>query len=98
MEFTIKFCPCNFDEELSEVKEKLEQLSHVEVIEERCLLYCGQCLVQPFALVNGENVVSDNPNELLSSIIERVGEPKMKCVNSEIKTSCRSCAACTVNR
>ncbi|MBM7647371.1 uncharacterized protein YuzB (UPF0349 family) [Bacillus ectoiniformans] len=64
MEIIAKFCPCNFEDELDEVKEKLSQMPNTEVIEERCLNYCGQCLVQPYVLINGENIVADSPEEL----------------------------------
>ena len=76
MELTVKFCPCNFEDDLYEVKEQLMQIPNVEVIEERCLLYCGQCLVQPFALVNGRNIVSDTVDELFANIVEHIGELK----------------------
>lgn len=73
MELTVKFCPCNSGEDLHELKNHLKQLSNVDVVEKRCLNYCGQCLVQPFALINGKNVVGNNVDELLTNIEETIG-------------------------
>ncbi|MGM7723177.1 DUF1450 domain-containing protein [Metabacillus sp. Hm71] len=68
MNIRVKFCPCNFEDELEAIKERLRERGDIEVIEERCLLYCGQCLMEPFALVNGENIVTDEPEELYEKI------------------------------
>jgi uncharacterized protein YuzB (UPF0349 family) len=73
MGMLIKFCPCNFEDELERVKNEIRQLSNVEVVDERCLNYCGQCLVQPYALVDGENVIADDPEELLPVILKKIG-------------------------
>ncbi|MDQ0247704.1 uncharacterized protein YuzB (UPF0349 family) [Bacillus fengqiuensis] len=84
MELTVKFCPCNFEDDLYEVKERLAQTPNIEVIEERCLLYCGQCLVQPFALVNGKNVISDTADELFENIIDHIEELNAEGLQSSI--------------
>lgn len=68
MNINVKFCPCNFEDELEATKEKLRERSDLEVIEVRCLLYCGQCLMEPFALVNGENIVTNDPEKLYEKI------------------------------
>ncbi|KKI91480.1 hypothetical protein WQ54_14510 [Bacillus sp. SA1-12] len=68
MNICVKFCPCNFEDELEATKIKLRERGDLDVIEERCLLYCGQCLMEPFALVNGENIVTENPEELYEKI------------------------------
>lgn len=72
MGMVVKFCPCNFERELDRVKDEIRQLLNVELIDERCLNYCGQCLVQPYALVNGENVVVDHPDKLLAAILKKL--------------------------
>jgi len=79
----VKFCPCNFEDELEETKEKLRELGELEVIEERCLLYCGQCLLEPFALVNGKNIVTDEPEKLYEKINQYVTELKQGVVLSK---------------
>ena len=78
MGIDVKFCPCNFEDDLEFVKERLMERSDLNVIEERCLLYCGQCLVEPFALVNGENITADEADELLVKIEDYVEEIKQE--------------------
>lgn len=98
MEYTVKFCPCNFEEELYDVKEKLQKMSDVEIIEEKCLLYCGQCLVQPFALVNGKNIVSDSVNDLLSDILQHLEGTKRNCNKTNLQVNCEGCGSCNYNK
>ncbi|WP_394234763.1 DUF1450 domain-containing protein [Niallia oryzisoli] len=76
----VKFCPCNFEDEMEMVKEKLQECEDVSIWEERCLLYCGQCLVEPFAVVNGENITADSPDELLVEIQNCLNELKKSVV------------------
>lgn len=59
------------------MKGKLIERTDLEVIEERCLLYCGQCLMEPFALINGENIVADDPDELYKKIDQYVANIKL---------------------
>ncbi|MFJ5760467.1 DUF1450 domain-containing protein [Neobacillus sp. NPDC093182] len=80
MSINVKFCPCNFEDELEVTKEKLRDRGDLEVIEERCLLYCGQCLMEPFALVNGKNIVTDKPDKLYEKINVYVSELKQGVV------------------
>ncbi|MGG0286917.1 DUF1450 domain-containing protein [Peribacillus butanolivorans] len=76
MKISVKFCPSNFEDELETMKDKLMECSCLEVIEDRCLLYCGQCLMQPFAVVNGVNIVANDPVELLEKIEQYVARLK----------------------
>ena len=78
MGIDVKFCPCNFEDDLEFVKERLMERSDLNVIEEQCLLYCGQCLVEPFAIVNGENIVADDADELLMKIKQCVDQLKQE--------------------
>ncbi|MEH7117368.1 DUF1450 domain-containing protein [Neobacillus vireti] len=80
MNIKVKFCPCNFEDELEATKGKLRERPDLEVIEERCLLYCGQCLLEPFALVNGKNIVTDEPDQLYEKINQYVSELKQGVV------------------
>lgn len=84
MKMNVKFCPCNFEDELEMTKEKLRNRSDLEVIEERCLLYCGQCLVQPFALVNGENIMAEEPDSLYEKIDYYVSNIKQEIKNPSL--------------
>jgi uncharacterized protein YuzB (UPF0349 family) len=77
MKIIVKFCPCNFEDELETMKGKLIERTDLEVIEDRCLLYCGQCLMEPFALINGENIVADDPDELYKKIDQYVANIKL---------------------
>ena len=98
MGYTVKFCPCNFEEELYDVKEKLQQISNVEIIEEKCLLYCGQCLIQPFALVNGKNIVSDSVNDLLADILQHLEGTQINCSKTKLQVNCEGCGSCNYNK
>lgn len=76
MTVEVKFCPCNFEDEMDLVKDKLREDPDVSVWEERCLLYCGQCLVEPFAVINGEDITADSPEELLEEIQNHLNQLK----------------------
>ncbi|KZE54139.1 hypothetical protein AV540_07765 [Brevibacillus parabrevis] len=68
---TIKFCPCNLEGSLKWVRDEVRQLPEVQVIDERCVNYCGQCLEKAFALFNGKNVVGSDGQELLERLKEK---------------------------
>ncbi|WP_035424187.1 DUF1450 domain-containing protein [Bacillus sp. UNC438CL73TsuS30] len=80
MTIKVKFCPCNFEGELDATKERLREREDLEVIEERCLLYCGQCLMEPFALVDGKSIGTDEPEKLYEKIDQYITELKQKGV------------------
>nr|WP_039812748.1 DUF1450 domain-containing protein [Jeotgalibacillus malaysiensis] len=68
----IKFCPNNFKKKLNETKAAVKQLPDVQVIENKCLNYCGQCIVEPFAIVDGKAVFCNRPEELYPAIREKL--------------------------
>lgn len=70
----IRFCPCNQLTRESELKEKLRNMPNTEVEDHKCLNYCGQCLVEPFALVNGKNITGYTDHELMNNIYQYLGE------------------------
>lgn len=72
MTHLIKFCPNNFKKKLNETKTAVKQLSDVQVMENKCLNYCGQCIVEPFAIVNGKGVFCKKPDELYPAIQEKL--------------------------
>ncbi|RXI96496.1 DUF1450 domain-containing protein [Anaerobacillus alkaliphilus] len=72
MRTTIKFCPLNFKNELREIKNHIKQLPDITVHDDKCLNYCGQCMIQPFSLVNGKNIVCENADELYQKITEQL--------------------------
>ncbi len=53
---------------------KLEQDPNLDVLEYGCLSYCSQCAESLFALVNGEIVEADTPEELTKKIYEFIEE------------------------
>jgi uncharacterized protein YuzB (UPF0349 family) len=70
MRTELKFCPLNFKNELSTLKNNVKQLPTVDVVDDKCLNYCGQCLVQPFALIDGKNICADSPRQLYEKIAD----------------------------
>jgi uncharacterized protein YuzB (UPF0349 family) len=47
------------------VMKKLEANPDYDVVEYGCLGSCGECYAMPYALLNGEFVGADTPEELL---------------------------------
>ncbi|MCT8139210.1 DUF1450 domain-containing protein [Anaerobacillus sp. CMMVII] len=70
MTVKIKFCPHNFKGELNDLINYLKQLENVIVADDLCLNYCGQCLVHPFALINGKNITGKSVAELQQKVVE----------------------------
>lgn len=70
----IEFCASNLSLGSDEVKIKLEQNPDFDVIEYGCLGNCGQCFYAPYALVNGEMIAAETPEELYDKILEAVKE------------------------
>ena len=85
MKINVKFCPCNFEDELESTKEKLRGRMDLKIFEERCLLYCGQCLIQPFVLVNGENIVAEEPCKLYEKVDQYVTRIKQGSIEATSK-------------
>jgi uncharacterized protein YuzB (UPF0349 family) len=81
MKHKVKFCPNNFKNELQEVKLHLNKLPTINVIEDECLNYCGQCIVQPFSLINGKNITCDDVSDLYPNIVEYIEKTKIECSN-----------------
>lgn len=70
----IEFCRANLSSGSDQVRIQLlapmDDIGEVEVIEYGCLGNCGQCYIQPFAMVEGAIVAGDTPEELLENIKE----------------------------
>ncbi|QRG66843.1 DUF1450 domain-containing protein [Brevibacillus choshinensis] len=72
----VEFCASNVSSYTQSVVDALEndpQLD-VDVLEYGCLGYCGECYMQPFALVNGNLVQAQTPDELLAKIKSKLRE------------------------
>jgi len=70
----IEFCAANLSMGSDQVKERLEQNPDYDVIEYGCLGNCGQCFYAPYALVNGEIIAAETPDELYDKIMAAIRE------------------------
>ncbi|MFC0561229.1 DUF1450 domain-containing protein [Halalkalibacter alkalisediminis] len=84
MKHAVKFCSNNFNNELQKVKSDLKNSPNIDVIEDECLNYCGQCFVQPFSLINGKNITCDAVNELYANIIEYIETSQVNCSSPKL--------------
>lgn len=66
----IEFCASNAASYTQSVMDALENDPEldVDVLEYGCLGYCGECYLEPFALVNGKLVQAASADELLDKI------------------------------
>ena len=70
----IEFCRSNYNWGTEQVKLQLEKDPEVEVMDYGCLGHCSDCLLRPIALVDGEFVEAESPEELLLNIKEKIKE------------------------
>ncbi|WNC13940.1 DUF1450 domain-containing protein [Brevibacillus brevis] len=72
----IEFCASNVASYTQSVVDALEKDPDldVDVLEYGCLGYCGECYMQPFALVNGNLVQAETADELLAKIKRKLRE------------------------
>lgn len=72
----VEFCASNVSSYTQSVVDALENDPEldVDVLEYGCLGYCGECYMQPFALVNGNLVQAETADELLSKIKTKLRE------------------------
>lgn len=73
----VEFCVSNLASGSYKTLEKLEKDPNLDIVEYGCLNYCGKCDRYMYALVNGEVVTADNPNELVDNIYEFLEENPM---------------------
>ncbi|WP_042352446.1 YuzB family protein [Bacillus massiliigorillae] len=73
----IEFCVSNLAQGAQEALEKLEKDPNLDIIEYGCLNYCGKCDHYMYALVNGDMVTGDSPDELVENIYEYLEENPM---------------------
>ncbi len=73
----IEFCVSNLANGSQKALEQLERDPNLDIIEYGCLGYCGKCSSALFALVNGDVVMGDNPNELVTNIYDYLEENPM---------------------
>ncbi|PSL32924.1 uncharacterized protein YuzB (UPF0349 family) [Planomicrobium soli] len=70
----VEFCISNIANGAQGSFEKLEQDPNLDVLDYGCLSYCTQCAESLYALVNGEIVEADSPEELTQKVYDFIEE------------------------
>ena len=70
----VEFCISNMAKGGDYVYDKLESDPEVDVLEYGCLNNCGLCSSGLYALVDGEVVEGDTPEDLLNNIYKHIEE------------------------
>lgn len=70
----VEFCVSNLANGSQEAFEVLERDPNIDVLEYGCLSYCSRCSEKLYALVNGEFVEADTPEELTKKIYQFIEE------------------------
>lgn len=73
----IEFCVSNLANGSQKALEILEKDPNLDIIEYGCLGYCGKCFESLYALVNGEVVTGETPEELVKNIYQYLEENPM---------------------
>ncbi|MDP4164105.1 MAG: YuzB family protein [Bacillota bacterium] len=73
----IEFCISNLASGAQKAREVLERDPNLDVIEYGCLGYCGKCASTLYALVNGEPVTGNTPEELVANIYQYLDDNPM---------------------
>ena len=73
----IEFCISNLANGAQAALEMLEKDPNLDIIEYGCLSYCGKCGHSLYALVNGEMVMGETPNELVENVYTFLEENPM---------------------
>jgi len=66
----IEFCISNLANGAQKARAELERDPNLDIIEYGCLSYCGKCARTLYALVNGEPISGDDPDELVEKIYQ----------------------------
>ena len=70
----IEFCISNLASGAQPAMEILDRDPNLDVIEYGCLSYCGICSASMYALVNGDVVTGETPEELVDNIYQYIEE------------------------
>lgn len=70
----VEFCISNIANGSQDSFEKLERDPNLDVLEYGCLSYCTKCSESLYALVNGEIVEAESPDELTKKVYEFIEE------------------------
>lgn len=70
----VEFCISNIANGAQDSFEKLERDPNLDVLEYGCLSYCTKCSESLYALVNGEIVEAESPDELTKKVYDFIEE------------------------
>ena len=70
----VEFCISNIANGAQDSFEKLERDPNLDVLEYGCLSYCTKCSKSLYAVVNGEIVEAESPEELTKKVYEFIEE------------------------
>ncbi|WP_339195545.1 YuzB family protein [Solibacillus sp. FSL R5-0449] len=73
----VEFCISNLANGAQQTYEQLEQDPDIDVLEYGCLSYCTKCAENFYAVVNGDIVEADTPEELTKCIYKYIEENPM---------------------
>lgn len=73
----IEFCITNLANGSQRALEVLEKDPNLDIIEYGCLSNCGTCYDHLYALVNGEVVTGETPEELVDNIYQYLEDNPM---------------------
>lgn len=73
----IEFCISNLASGAQKAREILEKDPNLDIVEYGCLGYCGKCFETLYALVNGEIVKGETPEQLVENIYQFLDENPM---------------------
>ncbi|MBG9456069.1 hypothetical protein ABE61_18985 [Lysinibacillus sphaericus] len=70
----VEFCISNLANGSQKTFEVLDRDPNIDVLEYGCLSYCTKCSESFYAIVNGELVEADSPEELTNAIYQFIEE------------------------
>ncbi len=70
----IEFCISNLANGAQKARAQLERDPNLDIIEYGCLSYCGKCARTLYALVDGEPISGESPDELVEKIYQYMDE------------------------
>jgi uncharacterized protein YuzB (UPF0349 family) len=68
----IEFCVNNLASGSQKALEELEKDPSLDIVEYGCTSHCGICAMTLFAIVNGECVMADTPEELVKNVYKHL--------------------------